>query len=272
MAVVNQGFEFSTQPEMGGNLAAGGFEYAVYAAYFPKMTAPPAIPTIVSPVTGRRVAQATPFIISTTPDVGGLPLHFKIDISLDNGFSTLAYTFDTSVSVAGWQYSLDNTTWTDFPTGGLTFTGTAQIRYTPVTTLAVNRYYWRAIATNGGWFSPSYATTTSVTVGDKLIIQLKVPVLTSVAAKMITATLLNTIPTDGTPPQRAKLIVKACNNGYDVNPTWEDITSAVQAGQSYTFTNVSKTASSWGINLNIEIDANASVGALSQNGFGFSFN
>ena len=58
---------------------------------------------------------------------------------------------------------------------------------------------------------------------------------------------------NGTIPEGAELLVEACNNAYDENPTWEDITGSVRSGRGYIFTNQTKTAEQWGINIRFTI-------------------
>lgn len=43
--------------------------------------------------------------------------------------------------------------------------------------------------------------------------------------------------------------VEACNNAYDTNPTWEDITDFAINSRKYDFKNKTKTASKWGVNV-----------------------
>jgi len=50
--------------------------------------------------------------------------------------------------------------------------------------------------------------------------------------------------------------VEACNNAYDALPTWEDITSQVMINRHFNFTNETKTAEKWGINVRITVDKN----------------
>lgn len=52
----------------------------------------------------------------------------------------------------------------------------------------------------------------------------------------------------------AKLSIKASNNAFDVNPTWEDITNAVLQGGTANLTNTTKTAEKWGGSIKIRID------------------
>lgn len=48
--------------------------------------------------------------------------------------------------------------------------------------------------------------------------------------------------------------IEACNNAFDANPTWEDVTSTVKAGKTFNFTNQSKQASKWGIAVKLTIE------------------
>jgi hypothetical protein len=43
--------------------------------------------------------------------------------------------------------------------------------------------------------------------------------------------------------------VEACNNANDVSPTWENITTQYLNGQFFAFTNKTKTAANWAINV-----------------------
>ena len=52
----------------------------------------------------------------------------------------------------------------------------------------------------------------------------------------------------------ANIIVEACNNGLDASPTWEDVTSIVNSGQIYFFTNKTKTAANWAFDIRVTMD------------------
>lgn len=58
----------------------------------------------------------------------------------------------------------------------------------------------------------------------------------------------------------AILTVEVCNNGFDVSPTWEDATASVLSGLAHVFTNTTKTATKWGVNIRASIDRNGAVG------------
>ncbi len=72
-------------------------------------------------------------------------------------------------------------------------------------------------------------------------------------------------------PEGATFKVLVCNNGYDTNPTWEDMTREVESESVYVFTNNSKTATNWGIGIKVEVDRNDAIGEcyISQIGGNF---
>ena len=66
--------------------------------------------------------------------------------------------------------------------------------------------------------------------------------------------------------------VEACNNAFDAVPTWEDITAMVQINRVYNFTNKTKTASEWGVNIRFTITKNEGFeGEVSISGFGGAY-
>lgn len=88
---------------------------------------------------------------------------------------------------------------------------------------------------------------------------------TDVKANRILVTLDAVIP-DGAVP-----LIEACNNAYDASPTWEDVTSQALAGRGYIFTNSTKTATNWGINIRITIQKGTATDTVIINGFGGAF-
>lgn len=76
---------------------------------------------------------------------------------------------------------------------------------------------------------------------------------------------------DAVIPQGAQLLVEACNNAYDTNPTWENITSQVQAKRGYQFTNTTSTSGKWGINIHFKILKGTATDTVILNGFGGAF-
>lgn len=72
-------------------------------------------------------------------------------------------------------------------------------------------------------------------------------------------------------PPEATFKVEACNNGFDASPTWEDITSSVKVGQTHVFSNTTKTASNWGINIRVTVNRNGGEGACYVTEIGGNF-
>lgn len=61
-------------------------------------------------------------------------------------------------------------------------------------------------------------------------------------------------------PTNAIFKVYACNNAFDANPTWEDVTSSVTNNLVYMFTNKTKTATDWGVKIKVVVDRNNTAG------------
>lgn len=70
----------------------------------------------------------------------------------------------------------------------------------------------------------------------------------------------------------AEVHVYACNNAFDDNPTWEEITPQVVINRVYNFANETKIASTWGVNVRFHIVKNLGYeGEVSISGFGGAF-
>lgn len=70
----------------------------------------------------------------------------------------------------------------------------------------------------------------------------------------------------------ATALVEACNNAFDAEPTWEDITPMVAINRVYNFTNKTKTADKWGVNIRFTITKNEGYeGEVSISGFGGAY-
>ncbi|MED4749963.1 DNRLRE domain-containing protein [Brevibacillus choshinensis] len=65
--------------------------------------------------------------------------------------------------------------------------------------------------------------------------------------------------------------VKVCNNALDATPTWEDATSTVKSGRGYLFTNSTKTAASWRINIWVIIAKGTATERVRLNGYGGAY-
>lgn len=74
---------------------------------------------------------------------------------------------------------------------------------------------------------------------------------------MVTKALLTLI---GKLPSGAISKIEICNNGYDKNPTWEDVTLKVEKGSKIFLSNQAKTASKWGVNIRVSVKRNGAEG------------
>lgn len=79
---------------------------------------------------------------------------------------------------------------------------------------------------------------------NSLILQSEV-VHTDIAARAITVNLLH---------EGGSVTVEACNNGFDDDPAWEDMTDEFLSGKAHDFENEDKTAEEWGIRVRITIE------------------
>lgn len=88
------------------------------------------------------------------------------------------------------------------------------------------------------------------------------------ADEMPTKAIINV---QGAIPLGATLHVWACNNGNDAEPTWEDVTSAVQRGDKIFFSNSKKTADKWGVNFKVKVERGAVQGDIFISAIGGNF-
>lgn len=61
--------------------------------------------------------------------------------------------------------------------------------------------------------------------------------------------------------------VEGCNNAYDLVPTWEDVTNSIKEGKQYTFTNKTKTADKWGVNIRFMCNKTVTDSTILLKGF-----
>ena len=111
----------------------------------------------------------------------------------------------------------------------------------------------KIVATDG--FSESVRTHKFTKNMTSFVVQRATPFESTTHPKCIIVTVVKNIPTE------AIFKVEACNNGFDASPTWEDITLDVTRGEIYDFTNTTKTASKWGVNIRVTVDRNGASGA-----------
>lgn len=77
------------------------------------------------------------------------------------------------------------------------------------------------------------------------------------ADDIITKAVINVLATI---PNDAIMNVEACNNAFDEEPNWIDVTSSVQKGRKIFFKNKTKTANSWGFNVRVKVNRNGATG------------
>ena len=111
----------------------------------------------------------------------------------------------------------------------------------------------KIVASDG--FSEDIRTYTFTKNVTSFVVERAEPMPSTTQPKSIIVTVVKNIPTE------AIFKVEACNNGFDATPTWEDITADVIRGEIYDFTNTSKTASNWGVNIRVTVDRNGAEGA-----------
>ncbi len=151
-----------------------------------------------------------------------------------------------------------------------TFAGVAGQQYTVTiptdkwlrTSLAQHTLKVRATDSQGLYSERTYTFTRTE---DRIVFELEEPFLTDAKANRILVTL------DAVIPSGATMLIEACNNAFDAAPTWEDITGPVSAGRGYIFTNTTKTAVQWGINIRFTILKGTATSPVLINGFGGAF-
>ena len=96
-------------------------------------------------------------------------------------------------------------------------------------------------------------------------VQMQTPIKTDYAIGKVTMTMQTVREVD------AVITIKACNNAFDANPTWEDITAAVMSKRAAVLQNNTKTADSWGLNVWIDLQKVQQAGTISIDGFALSY-
>jgi hypothetical protein len=151
-----------------------------------------------------------------------------------------------------------------------TFSGVAGQEYTVTipadkwlrTSLAQHTLKVRATDSAGQFSERTYTFTRT---DDRIVFELDEPFLTDAKANRILVTL------DAVIPPGASYIVEACNNAFDAQPTWEDVTGPVSAGRGYIFTNETKAAANWGVSIRFTFLKGTATEKILINGFGGAF-
>lgn len=102
----------------------------------------------------------------------------------------------------------------------------------------------------------AYATSATRTIQNSTVLQfrLKAPIESTKRAAYGQEIMTYTIPSG------AIFKAEACNNGFDKNPTWEDVTEFVKKQKIFEFANKTKTASKWGYDIRVTVDRNGATG------------
>lgn len=102
----------------------------------------------------------------------------------------------------------------------------------------------------------AYATSATRTIQNSTVLKfrLKTPIESSKRARYGQEIMTYTIPSG------AIFKAEACNNGFDENPTWEDVTEFVKKQKIFEFANKTKTASKWGYDIRVTVDRNGATG------------
>ncbi|WP_216629095.1 hypothetical protein [Cytobacillus massiliigabonensis] len=111
----------------------------------------------------------------------------------------------------------------------------------------------------------SIRTFTFTRTEDTILLELKNPFVTDIAATRVLVTPDVYVPIGST------IKIEACNNAFDDAPTWEDITGMAMNKRGYTFTNTVKTAEHWGINIRFTLNKGTATQQVRFEGFGGAF-
>ena len=123
--------------------------------------------------------------------------------------------------------------------------------------LANGNHTLKIVATDGfDEVSRIYTFVKSVGI---LAVQRTTPIESSIKPTNIVVSVVRNVP------YNAKMKVEVCNNGFDAKPTWETIVEGVASelpsGLTHVFSNTTKTAGQWGVNIRVTVDRNGSEGA-----------
>jgi photosystem II stability/assembly factor-like uncharacterized protein len=118
-----------------------------------------------------------------------------------------------------------------------------------------------AIGENGASNNQTISFTKNV---DKIIFHFNVPLVSIVKPTAIK------VNVNKTASKNSVFLVEACNNGFDSNPAWEDITEYVKKETVAPLQNEQKESNSWGIDIKVTFDrassqGNCNIGSLNGN-------
>lgn len=171
----------------------------------------------------------------------------------------MAFNASTDADGDTLTYTLQFASNSGFTTDLQSFTSSGSpIAFSDVT-LNSTRYV-RVVASDGKTTTPS--GTVQVKIGNVLE-------FTSTPINRASKPMSCRVLMDWTVAEGATYALYVCNNANDANPTWENCTSAFNAGTAHTFTNSSKTNSSWAVGLKVVINAGTAIGTIEVRAFGF---
>ncbi|WP_206458719.1 hypothetical protein [Anaerovorax sp. IOR16] len=218
---------------------------------FTKTNSPPNTPTINSPSQGLRVGQS--FYVEFTPraDDDGDTQSFKIEVADNSSFNTGKQTFSSGLQ----RYNSTTQSWENVSSCSPADVGKKfRIQVTGMDNYKT-KYVRVGTTDTSGSNTTVYSSYLTVNIGDVLEFK-TLPYEVDYLPMRITVKEKKSIDS------RATITVKACNNGNDTSPTWEDITEEYLAEKIYQFQNTSKTADKYAVRLHFKIVANTSTGTI----------
>lgn len=233
---------------------------------------PPGAVVPENPVDNYRTGLRPTFWGTIGNDVEDDPQKFVIQIAEDSSFTQNVQERNSETSAGDWQVKTKDGVYGPFPAEGVgaEYEG-GTIKYTWSAELTEGKtYYWRMAgidATTGA--RGTWSAVRRIRVGNRIDVSLKNPVTTTAAIHRLLIRAQYTLATDGANPATVKF--EACNNAFDENPTWEDVTDDIKTGEYHIFTNDQKTAENWGFNIRAIFEANDSLDPIEFYGFGISF-
>lgn len=218
---------------------------------FTKTNTPPNAPEISSPSQGLRVDQD--FYVEFVPriDNDGDTQNLKLEIASDSSFSV-----DKQIFTSGLQmYNSNTQLWEN--TNSCTSIDVGKRFRLRATGLINDKTKYIRIGTtdSNGSNTTVYSSYTYVNIGNILEFKTLSYVTDYLPTRII-------IKDKSVIDNRASITVKACNNGNDTNPTWEDVTNEYLVGDNYKFKNKSKTADKYAVKLHFKIVSNNSTGVI----------
>lgn len=190
------------------------------------------------------------FLVNSLPTISGT----NGDLGeKKSGFSTTYSVNDAdNENVTVTEY-IDNTTVRSYvatrgATNTFAVTGNTWLK------LANGTHTLKITATDG--FDTTTRVYTFLKAMDKLVVQRSTPIEVSTKPTQIVVTVVKTIP------YNARMVVEVCRNGFDANPTWEDIgASSVSSGLPYEFKSTINESGRWGVNIRVTVYRNGGEGA-----------